>query len=150
MSVIFADTSALAKRYVAEVGTNWVRNLVRPGSGNVVLVSELTLVELAAALARRQREGSVSPVEFSRLRNIFLVHVEREYLLVHPTRPVLLAASRLVETYPLRTLDAIQLACALDCVRELQVRPTFVSADRTLLTIAVAEGFPTDDPNVHP
>ncbi len=150
MSVFFADTSALAKRYVSETGSAWVRRWARPGHGNIVVISEVTIVELASALARLQRDGSLSPTAFLRLRNSFLVHTEREYLLVALRRRLLLRASRLVVSHPLRALDAIQLVCALEAVQAFGTTPTFVSADRNLLTAAAAEGLPTDDPNLHP
>ena len=50
----------------------------------------------------------------------------------------------------LRTLDAIQLACALRAQTTLQQPITFVSADVKLLNAAIAEGFATENPNNHP
>ncbi len=150
MSAIFADTSALTKRYVPETGSAWVRSWIEPVAGNTVFVSEVAIVELPAALARRRRDGSVSPTEFSQLLNDFLLHAEREYSVIGLESQVLRQASLLVAMHPIRTLDAIQLACALACVSLLGRPPLVVSADRTLLAAAAAEGLPTDDPNLHP
>lgn len=150
MSVFFADTSALAKRYLFETGSTWVRGWVLPIQNNIVVISEIAAVELVSAFARRRRDGSLTPAAFLLLRNNFLLHTEREYLVVGITSAILSETSRLVASHPLRTLDAIQLACALDSVQTLGATPTFVSADRNLRAAAAAEGFPTDDPNVHP
>lgn len=150
MTAFFVDTSALAKRYVPEAGSAWVRSWIDPSQGNVILISEVTIVELVSALARRQREGTVSSTDFLRLRNDFLLHADREYLVVNLHDRVVLQASRLVAAHPLRTLDALQLASALVAARDLGAIPTFVSADRNLLAVAAAHGLPTDDPHAHP
>jgi hypothetical protein len=52
----YFDTSALMKRYVAEVGSVWLTSLVST-PGNVALTSELTPVELVAAVSRRSKGG---------------------------------------------------------------------------------------------
>ena len=55
----------------------------------------------------------------------------------------------LVESYPLRAYDAVQLAGALT-VRRGMPPPLFVAADTTLLAAARAEGFLVDNPLQHP
>jgi predicted nucleic acid-binding protein len=149
LSLIFADTSAFAKRYIPEPGSAWVRSWIEPQSGNLVLIAEVSVVELISVLARRQREGAVDASAFKRLRDDFLLHVDREYLVVRLHSQLMIEASQLVVRYPLRTLDAIQLACALECVRTLGHSPVFISADRNLLTAADAAGLATDDPHAH-
>jgi hypothetical protein len=42
MTHYFLDSSALIKRYVAETGTNWVRSIILPGSGNIIVVAHIT------------------------------------------------------------------------------------------------------------
>jgi predicted nucleic acid-binding protein len=144
------DTSALAKRYIRERGSTWTVNQLDPSSGNVVIISNLTTVELFSAFARRIRDGTLQANAVTILRNNLLVHVEEEYLVVSVQEQIFISARNLVTNYPLRTLDAIQLACALHATTLLNEPMTFVSADPNLLTAAVAEGFPTDDPNAHP
>jgi hypothetical protein len=63
---------------------------------------------------------------------------------------ILTQAQRLLAQYPLRTLDAIQLASAQHAVTLLGEPITFVAGDKSLLNAAVSEGFATDDPNQHP
>ncbi len=150
MTNFFADTSAIAKRYVVESGTNWVRSWTNPAAGNVVVMSDLTPVEMFSLLARKQREGLLSPSNFTQVSNTFLFHIEHEYLTTPLDAPVLVAARGVIGKYALRTLDAIQLSAALNVAAAFGEPMTFVSADRNLLNAALAEGFNVDDPNVHP
>lgn len=53
----FLDTSALVKRYVAEPGSTEVRRLFR---ASMLGVARIAYAELAAAVARRQREGALT------------------------------------------------------------------------------------------
>ena len=52
MTTYFLDSSAIGKRYMTEVGSTWVRSLVAPAAGHVVVVSRLAIVEISSALAR--------------------------------------------------------------------------------------------------
>jgi hypothetical protein len=150
VSVIFADTSAVAKRYLVEIGSAWVTGWIEPTANNVILMSELTLVEMQSLLMRRVREGTLAMHDALLLRNDFLLHVQDEYLRVHIDTLIFSLASALVMRHPLRTLDAIQLASAIYAVNILAEPVTFVSGDKNLLIAASLEGFTVDDPNVHP
>ncbi len=121
-----------------------------PAAGNVIVLAHLTSVEMFSLLARRQREGTLSPASVATLRNDFLLHVEKEYLVYPQDNAVVGRARNLTMTYPLRALDAIQLASALEASTTLSEPMTFVSADNNLLNAARAEGFATDNPFLHP
>jgi hypothetical protein len=110
LSTFFADTSALAKRSLAKIGSAWVIGWIEPRAGNVIIVAELTTVEMFALMARRQREGALPSSSATILQNDFLVHIETEYLTVPLDRSVLGSARTLTGKHPLRTLDALQLA----------------------------------------
>ncbi len=150
MSVLFLDTSALGRRYLPETGSAWVSTSIAPAAGNIVVVSDLVSVELPSAFARLQREGTLHPSDATTLENNLLFHLEREYLPVPLDAPVLATARMLVGKYPLRTLDAVQLSCALWAVALLKEPMTFVCADNRLLSAAAGEGFATDNPLIHP
>jgi predicted nucleic acid-binding protein len=113
LSVYFADTSAIAKRYLPEVGSGWVQSWIDPASEHVTIISALATVEFVSLLARRQREGNASQADFNRLRQDFLFHARHQYRVIAPRQGVLVQARRLVAKHPLRTLDALQLASAL-------------------------------------
>lgn len=150
MSLLFIDTSALAKRYLVETGTPWVGHLTHPSAGNVIIISDVTVIEMFSLLARRVREGTLPQANATLLLNAFLLHVENEYLSVPVDNYVQAQARALVGSHPLRTLDAIQLASAQRANGILGEPMTFVSGDRALLSAAAAEGLPTDDPAAHP
>jgi predicted nucleic acid-binding protein len=150
LSHLFVDTSALAKRYVVETGSHWVRSWIFPKHRNSIIVSAISNVEMASLLMRREREKSITKAERIRILNNFLRHLDRQYQVIELDDVLFDRARGLLVKYPLRALDALQLASALEAARILQVRPTFLSADTRLLTAAVAEGLPADDPNAHP
>jgi predicted nucleic acid-binding protein len=103
MTVYFLDSSAIGKRYMTEVGSTWVKTLVAPVAGHVVVLSRLVIVEISSALVRKQRLGQISAADALQRRTDFLLHVENLYLTV----PVLQRASDLTGKYPLRSLDAL-------------------------------------------
>lgn len=150
MTPFFFDTSAIAKRYVPEVGSSWIQGLTIEPTENTIVISRLTTVELVSALTRRQREKAISQDDFVTLRGAFLFHVEKIYTVINLNKDVLADARALLERHSLRTLDAIQLASALKARQIFNKVPTFLSADTRLLTAAAAEGLPTDNPTAHP
>jgi uncharacterized protein len=150
VTTFFVDSSALAKRYLTEIGSKWVLSWVEPGAGHVILVSELALVEIQSLLARRVREGTVQQPAAQQLRNDFLLHYRDDYLVMYLDTNILQSAGHLVNQHKLRTLDAIQLASAIQAMRILAEPMIFISSDVNLLNAASAEGFATDDPHNHP
>jgi predicted nucleic acid-binding protein len=150
LSNFFVDTSGLGRRYLTEIGSTWVLSWILPPARHVVLIAELSTVELLATFARLQRQGLLSAGQVTTLQNNFLLHIEQEYLTVLIDRAIIAQARALVGKHKLRTLDAIQLASALDAFRTLGEPMTFISGDNDLLTAATAEGFPTDNPYKHP
>ncbi|HEX3052065.1 MAG TPA: type II toxin-antitoxin system VapC family toxin [Aggregatilineaceae bacterium] len=150
MTVYFADTSALAKRYISETGSAWVRSWTDQAAQHVVVISALTTVEFVSLLARRQREGHLSPADLNKLRKDFLFHVRHQYRVIRVQRDVLARAQQLIIQYPLRTLDAMQLASAVMFMQSSGLQPIFVCADQRLLNAALGQGLAVDDPNAHP
>ena len=59
MSHYYLDSSALVKRYLTEVGSTWISTLIDPQADHTIVVSELTQVEVAAALSARHRAGGI-------------------------------------------------------------------------------------------
>ena len=155
MSTLYLDTSALAKRYLSEIGSDWIEALANPAAGNVVVVCDLTAVEFFSLLARRYREGEIAPDNVAKLQNQFLADFERQYLSIALGEEVLKDARDMVSYLPfsgLRSLDALQLASAFQAKKVLDEDVIFVSADKKLLEIAQSYdlGFETDNPNDHP
>ena len=150
----YFDSSALVKRYVTEVGTEWVRSLVTPAGGNLSLTSCVTTIEVRSALARRRRDGAILQDEHTFALEALRVHSLSQYRLVELDASVASLAGDLLERYPLRAYDAVQLASVLIIARALTgtglTAPIFLTADDRLLDVARAEGLPADNPNWHP
>jgi predicted nucleic acid-binding protein len=150
LSTFFVDTSSLAKRYIPEVGSTWVISWAIPSAGNIIVLAHLTSVEMFSLPARRQREGTLAAANVATLRNNFLLHTEKEYLVYPQDNAVVARARGLTMRYPLRALDAIQLASAGEASTALNEAMTFISADNNLLSAAAIEGFIIDNPLAHP
>ena len=147
MSVLFFDSSALAKRYLTEIGSAWVAAQTDPGSNNVIVVAEITRVEVAAALAARHRaSGSITRAERDRLFRLLAQHHVNEYRAVPFSVAVADHAMNLTQAHRLRGYDAVQLAAALAAAIALPGL-VFVAADDDLLAAARAEGLAAENPN---
>jgi len=59
----FCGSSAIVKRYVNETGSNFVDSLADLKIGNVILLARITRVEIAAAIARRLKGGSIATTD---------------------------------------------------------------------------------------
>ncbi len=154
MTHYFFDSSALIKRYVAELGTTWIRSISSPSAGNAIVVAPVTQVEVFSGISRRKREGIVPTRAAQAIRLLLDRHMKREYLIVELTAPLIQRAEDLLDKYPLRAYDAIQLASALVANTRLTAAGLtpliFLSADTRLLTAATSDGLVSDDPNAHP
>jgi predicted nucleic acid-binding protein len=51
----YFDASALVKRYAEKSGSTWVREITGPSAQHTILLAEITLAEVAAALAAKRR-----------------------------------------------------------------------------------------------
>jgi len=147
----FFDTSALGKHYHPEVGTAKVdRLLAEPGARH--FVSRLTVVEIQSVFAKKVRTGVLGLADFQLLCRRFRADTRRrKFQVVRLTGPYFLAAEpfirRLAPTQNLRTLDALQLAVALD-LRSQGLITRFICADQRLCGIDAAEGITVVNPEV--
>lgn len=149
----FLDSSALVKRYVAEVGSDWVRGIADPADRNQLIIARVTWVEVASALARRGREGVLPKEAVARAIDAFQYDLDTQYQVVELDQEVALTAGQLVLKYPLRAYDAVQLASVQRIqpafARVAAAELVFLTADERLLTIAESEDITADNPNRH-
>ncbi|NJL68920.1 MAG: type II toxin-antitoxin system VapC family toxin [Oscillatoriales cyanobacterium RU_3_3] len=154
VNAYFLDTSALVKRYVPELGSNWVQSITVPAGDNFIAISQITWVEVRSALARRLREGSLSVDEVDQLVQDFRTDFDNQYEVIDVDRTLIETAGELVMQHPLRAYDSIQLASALQVESAIVAIPEtqliFVSADNRLLNIAQLVGLAIDNPNNYP
>ena len=151
MTTFYLDTSALIKRYVAEIGSEWMRALMSPNQGHFFLTSRITLVEFHSAIARRRREKRNQTAAYDVVLRAFSQHGAKEYEFVELTSSVIDHAKRLLDEYPLRAYDSIQLASAFisDQILIAQELPplVFISADDRLDDAASGESLLVENPN---
>jgi predicted nucleic acid-binding protein len=132
---IYLDASALVKLLVPEDGSAAL-NLALAGLTEVI-VSDLTLTEVASALGRRTREQRLTREQAGRLYRE-AVKLQGGSRPAELTPPVHRRAERLLLSLPmpLRTLDALNLASALDAEAA-----TVVTFDPHLRDAAVSQGL---------
>lgn len=153
MGAYFCDSSGLAKRYLSEPGSTWVRSIVDPTAGNDIYIARIAGVEVVSAVTRRQRSGSISAVDAAIILTDFRSDFAKDYQLVDLTPALIAHAMTLAETHALRGYDAVQLAAALQVNAQyhtLGIPCTLISADAALNAAATAEGLLVEDPNNHP
>ena len=140
--ILFLDTSALVKLYIAEPGSE--RMQAAAADAERAATSPSSYAEIHATFARRGREGLLQGDELDQLRQQFGEDWE-ELLRVPSLDEVLTLVPGLCARYPLRGADALQLASALFLRREgLEV--TFACADHHLVEAAAGEGLAVLNP----
>lgn len=154
MTNYYADSSALAKRHVREVGTDWFRALAAPQTGNAITTARISQVEIYSSLNRKLRETVLTIDQYAEVIADFAAFCLTQYEFLELTSTIIERSRFLLERHPLRAYDAVQLASALVMRETLQANrlpaPIFLSADDRLLKAAEAEGLAIDNPNLHP
>lgn len=144
---LFFDTSAIGKHYHPEPGTATVDQLLA-AAGARHHISRLTAVEVLSTFAKKVRVGQITRGDFRLLSGRFRADVRaKRFRLKRLAVAHFDAAGRLGLTKNLRSLDALQLAVALDLNRPGQP-VTFVSADQALCAIAAGEGLTVVNPEL--
>lgn len=153
-SVFYLDTSALVKRYAAEVGSDWVIALCASSAENVIVVARITYVEAAAAFAIKHRTGGMSPSDYEAVLAALQQDFANDYALVEIEAALVKQAVDLTKRQKLRGYDAVQLAAALTLNKTLTQGGfqalTFISADKELLQAAQQEGLVAENPLSYP
>jgi len=152
--VYFLDSSALVKRYIPETGSSWVQAIANPSTSNPLLIARITWVEVRSALARRLREGSLTATDETLIVQRFRFDLNHQYQVIELDLALVESAGQLVNQYPLRAYDAVQLASVLRIspafAPPISTSLVFVTADDRLANIAMALGLLTDNPNHYP
>lgn len=146
MSCYFLETTAFAKLFVQEQGTDALIRLMEAVEDNRKLISASTPLEIYAAVRRQERAGSISPEDANSALDILRQEAAR--MVQQPLNPAVLEAARqLLDRTHLRWPDTLQLAAALvarDMFQGTEI--IFVSASPQLFEAAKAEGFHALDP----
>ena len=154
MKVAFFDTSSLAKRYVEEVGSEWVLAFLSEDDELLVYIAEITTVEMTSAVIRRAKGGSLSTNTALEILSDFDLDLLTDYFVLEINSDLLADACALIKLYGLRSYDAVQLSAAVDLNKGQIERGlptiTFISSDNKLLAAAISEGMPVENPNNYP
>lgn len=164
MPACFLDSSALVKRYAQEPGSGWVRAVTGRHARTPIYVSELSRVEVVAALRRTGRLKGLHQSFVDTMINTFARHLALSdiarntpvYSLVPISAEVLELAASLcnrhaaLDPFPIRSPDAIQLASAILTANALHDELALVTADLRLAALAESEGLRVINPAFPP
>ena len=131
----FFDASAFVKRYVEEPGSQDVDEICQEASE--LALSVICVPEIMSALNRRVREQILSLDQYSAIKQYLSKDVQ-DAEIINLTPRVIASAIALLEASPLRAMDALHVACALEWKAEV-----FVSADQRQLAAAEKTGLNT-------
>jgi uncharacterized protein len=129
----FFDSSAFAKRYVEEPGSQAVDSLCQEATE--VALSVLCVPEIISALIRRVREGLLTHREYADAKEYLSLDI-RDVAIVNLVPEVVSTCTKVLEASPVRAADALHVACAIEWEAEL-----FVSADKRQISAAKKAGL---------
>ncbi len=132
---LFIDSSAFAKRFIEERGSQEVEALC--ARADELGLSILCVPEIISALNRRLREKDLTKLDYTKAKQHLSQDV-RDADIIHLTQEVIQSGIQLLETNPLRTMDALHVACAIAWKTDL-----FVSSDHRQLAAAKNAGLKT-------
>lgn len=130
---IFFDSSAFAKRYIEEPGSEKVENLCVQAS--VLGVSSICLPEIISGLCRLSRDPILTKNQYEVTKEALLRDFE-DITVCNITPAVIGQTIHILETNTLRTLDAMHIGCALEWKAEV-----FVSSDVRQISAAKKTGL---------
>ncbi len=124
----YLDSSSFAKRFVEEEGSGRVETTCSQASE--LGLSVICVPEIVSALNRRKREHTLTAVQYREAKQRLIEDI-RDAVIVNLTPSVIGSAIRILETSPVRAMDALHVACALEWGADL-----FASSDDRQLKAA--------------
>jgi uncharacterized protein len=139
--------------YHVEVGTERMESLAGAPDARLI-VSQLSLIEIQSVFATKVRTGVIGQSSLEQTRGLFFADLAAaRFQVVLVTRSYFEGAERLIRSHAvnraLRTLDALQLAVALELHRR-GVVSELVASDKNLCEVAALEGLPVINPILAP
>ena len=154
MANYFYDASALVKRYHTELGSKKINQFFEYESRH--FIAELTVIEIHAAFSKKRLMNEIgTDEELQRVRAQFSNDIKNQKIaVVRVYSKHYREAERLVRKYGtnpaigiIRSLDALQLAIALDFSNRIEI-DCFLSADRRQCNVAKKEGLNVLNPEL--
>ena len=136
--IVFFDTSAMVKRYIAEPDSGAVIELWNNAS--LIAASQLLYAEMIATFARKLREEPKNADKITHLQQAFRGDFQT-LTRIAVDDDVHRRVDDILGRHPLRGADAVHLASATLVNDVLQEQVTFACADAKLVAAARAEGL---------
>lgn len=145
--IYYFDTSALAKRYLLESGSDTILKIME--GAEYIETSVLTELEMTSFFERAKRDRRIDSPTY---RKVF-GDLEKDILqgvfsLANIEANSWKRAKRFIQQRRLRVADSLQLACALAANKRFLGDLQFVCADRFLLEAARLEGLQAINPTI--
>ena len=131
----FFDTSSFSKRYIEENGSKKVEQACLNATN--VGLSIFCATEFVSALTRRLREKSISVIDHKIAKDAFYNDIS-DIDMVEINNSVIFTSIECIQNYPLKTLDALQIACAIEWKCDI-----FISSDKQQIKAAKQYGLNT-------
>ncbi|MCE5230142.1 type II toxin-antitoxin system VapC family toxin [bacterium] len=132
---LFLDSSAFAKRFIEEAGSDEVEELC--SQATELCLSVVCVPEIVSALNRRVREKALTRRDYALVKQR-LFRDARDTVTVSLTPDVIQLSIEILQKSPVRTMDPLHIACAMAWGADL-----FVSADRRQIAAAKSAGLKT-------
>jgi predicted nucleic acid-binding protein len=130
------DSSAFAKRYVQEAGSDKLDRFLESASELAFCV--ILVPEIISGLNRRLRERILTIADYRAVKKQLMDDV-RDATVLQITPSVISRSVKLLESNVLRSMDALHIASALEWRADL-----FVTSDRRQFTAATNTGLRTE------
>ncbi len=127
------DSSSFAKRYVQEIGSDKLERFL--GDASELAFSVVLVPEIISALNRRLREHILTLNDYRAVKRQLLNDVS-DATVLQITPSVVSRSVKLLENNPLRAMDALHVACALEWRADL-----FITSDRRQFIAAKKSGL---------
>jgi len=130
---MFFDSSAYAKRYIEEPGSQTVDKLCMAATELALTI--VCIPEIISALNRRVRERVLMPRHYEEIKERLLEEVQ-DVVIINLTPSVISTCTVILERSLVRAMDALHVSCAIQWDAEL-----FVSGDRRQISAARKAGL---------
>ena len=127
------DSSAFAKRFIEEEGSAKIEEICFHAAE--LGLSVLCVPEIISALNRRRREGNLTSAQYRQAKQRLVKDV-RDADIIQLTPGVIATSIEILESAPLRGMDALHIACAIEWGADF-----FVSSDKAQLNAAKKAGL---------
>jgi len=146
VSAYFLDSNIIIKYYVEESGSDWVHALV-DDPDRLCVISEIAVVEVAAALARIRREKRIGRKRMVTSYAKFQEDLhDNRFLAIALNAEVLDRAAQIALLRVVKGYDALQIASAATAEYLGNFEIVFVSDDKQVIRAAQEEAMETAGP----